>query len=262
MKDLDVQMKDLDNFVAKAKSQNANHHEQHVDSVSDLSDTVQQSFSNISAHFKDTFSRVEDLGEEMDAEAERLRDSLQPLDEQLCEPLSNLREDIRNTMLREYEPTGETPAKVQYQYPTELPRTSAHEALLADMRDAPTPSKAAASMVFSDTTLSPGARSPSRLSIVSTLTETARNPLGMSLREVNPNVSTGSLMFDPSASILSLSAVDETESTGPPAKRGTRGSRLAKKKTISSVAEGLENLPPSVTTFAQGASRRKSPRLN
>lgn len=256
LKDLDEQMKDLDDFVSHAKSQNGQYHKRHADSVQALSDTVEQSFSNILDHCKETYGRVERLGDEMDVETQNLRDRLEPIGEELRQPLSNLRDDIQSTVLQEYQPTGETPVKMDYRYPTELPRTNAHEVLLADLRDAPTPSKPA-STVFNDSNPSPLvlARPPSRSSEASGQTE-ARNPLSMSLREVNPNLTTGSLMFDPTASIMSLPAA--SENTVPVMKRSTRG-RPSKK--VATVMEGLENLPPPAV-FAQGGSRRKSPRLH
>ncbi|KAK1752575.1 putative kinesin-like protein bimC [Echria macrotheca] len=287
MKDLDVQMRDLDDFVSRAKSQNADHHERHTASVDALTNTVEESFANISAHCKETFARVEELGTEMDAATQTLQDGLAPIDEEVCQPLSNLRESIQNTLLHEYQPTGETPQKVQYQYPTELPRTSAHEILLADMRDAPTPSKAV-SIVFSDTTnLSPQTKSPSssqpppsRLSSVAAATtteNTARNPLSMSLRGLNSNLTTGSIIFEGDASVISL-PVTSGENTVPLMKRSTRGRKgagggIPTKKvgsvvSVHSVAEAQqqENLRPEgmgmgMGVFAQSAGRRKSPRL-
>ncbi|KAK0630196.1 P-loop containing nucleoside triphosphate hydrolase protein [Bombardia bombarda] len=261
IRDLDVQMKDLDDFVSRAKSQNAQHHQRHAESVQSLSGTVEKSFSGISGRFNDAFSRVQELGDEVETEVENLQESLDPLDEEVCQPLADLREDIQNTMLKEYEPTGETPEKMEYQFPSELPRTATYEALIADMRDAPTPSKAAP-VVFGDVSLLPTIVSPSRPASSSSQSEAKHSVGMMSLREVNPNLTTGSLGFDPSASVLSLPTVDENN-TIPSLKRPTRGhsTRFSRKK-ISTVSEGLENLPPSAFSQSTGGPRRKSPRLN
>jgi kinesin family protein 11 len=204
----------------------------------------------------------------METDINEIQETLEPLDEGVCQPLANLRSDIQTTILREYEPTGETPEKTQYQYPTELPHTAAHEALLAGIRDAPTPSKPAplpTPAVFNDVNSSPSSRPPSRptSSHSDTMNNTLNpmNPLSMSLREVNPNLTTNSLLFDPSASMLSVAATNDN--TVPLMKRSVRSqsTRIARKKAISSVAEGLENVPP--TAFSQASSsRRKSPRLH
>lgn len=263
MKDLDMQMTALDDFVTRARSENAGHHAQHEASVAKLSDTVDSSFSNISSHYKDTFDRVHDLGEKMGSEIENLQEDLQPLDDSLCQPLSKLREDISNTALREYEPTGETPKRVQYQYPTELPRTAPHDILIAGIPDAPsqtpsrptaTPSKATpAHSIFNDLDTSEGAKSPSRPAS----SDSATNPLSQSLREVNANLTTSGLIFDPSAS--TMSAVPPTDdNTVPLVKKST--SRIPSKQIKKVHLDGVENMPPS--EFSQSARRRKSPRLH
>jgi len=114
--------------------QNATHHTRHAGSVKELSGTVEKSFANIAGHFKETFGRVESLGEEMEEDTDKILEGLgEPLDEGVCQPLASLRSDIQSTLLREYEPTGETPQKFNYNYPTELPRTQAHEKLIAEM---------------------------------------------------------------------------------------------------------------------------------
>ncbi|KAM7222201.1 putative kinesin-like protein bimC [Rhypophila decipiens] len=143
IKDLDVQMKDLDDFVTRAKMQNAQHHAQHAEAMCSLDDAVEKSFTSISERFVNIFDRVHQLSQEMDTDMNQLADTLPPLDEELVQPLSSLRHDIKNTLLHEYQPTGETPARVQYLYPTDLPRTQPHDVLIAGMRDEPTPSKPA-----------------------------------------------------------------------------------------------------------------------
>ncbi|KAL2143837.1 hypothetical protein VTI28DRAFT_9979 [Corynascus sepedonium] len=260
MRDLDTQMQDLDDFVSRAKSHNAAHQERHVESVQSLNTTVEQSFGSISGHFKETFDRVQHLGEEMDAEAQRMEEALEPLEEDVCRPLAELREDVQNTELREYEPTGETPEKTDYTYPTGLPRTAPHEALLAALRESPTPKPSPA--VLPDNDLTP-VRSPSR----PISTETPRSG---GLREMDPNLGSaskaGSMLFDPAvASVLSPPAPtggsgSDTAMPLPLLKptassRPTRSSRLSKR----AVADGAENMPPPAL---RSSTRRKSPRLH
>jgi kinesin family member 11 len=134
MKDIDTQMQALDDFVTRARSQNTQHHDSHVRSLGGLSATVKSSYGNIGTHFTSTYERVRDLGDEMSTKTGALQDSLSPLDSILQQPLIDLRSNITNTTLQEYQPTGETPQKVQYQYPTELPKTQPHENLLAAIR--------------------------------------------------------------------------------------------------------------------------------
>lgn len=274
IEDLDVQMKAMDEFVTRARSENASHHEVHAQSVQALSNTVDQSYGNISAHFKTSFDRVKNLGEEVELDASDLRDCLEPLETQLCQPLTNLRDGIASTALHEYQPTGDTPQKVHYHYPTTLPRTELHDNITSKLGEASEPMKIEDesddggvcsgkdnTIVFADLDPIGKMSSPPTPSNTSTVD---KNPLslsmgvGMSLREVNPNVggnlTTGAISFDPHASTMSMPA----DLTLPLFKRSTRAARGIKKPGV--LVEGRENLP--LTVFPQGASRRKSPRLN
>ncbi|KAK7416644.1 Kinesin-related motor protein [Neonectria punicea] len=272
IRDLDVQMEALDDFVTRAKSENAHHHEAHAHSAQALSNTVEESFDNISAHFKTTFNRVKNLGEAVDSDLSDLHGQLEPLDDQLCQPLSNLREDMAGKALHEYQPTGQTPAKAQYHFPTELPRTKDHDLIIARVDDPPTPTRDVdgvdkdTTTVFSDLDcpqkmMTSPARPPPRASNMSA-PEHNHSLLGMSLREVNPNVTTslttGCIGFDPRQSVMSM----PPERTMPLFKaRSTRATRSTKKQAAGSVVgAGSENLP--LTDFSRSISRRKSPRLN
>lgn len=263
IKDLDMQMEALDDFVTRAKSENGSHHETHAQSVQALTNTVEQSFGNISAHFKTTFDRVKNLGEEVDLDLNDLQDGLEPLEGQLCQPLSNLREAITSSSLQEYQPTGETPAKIQYRYPTQLPRTEAHDILVSKIDEVSTPVKGEYdsldqdnTIVFADLDRPRIMTSPPRPSRNSMASSVDKLPLSTSLREVNPNTTnlTGCINFGGRASTVSM----PPEHTMPLLKRNTRATRSTKKQSL--VGEGPENmLPPA---FEPSASRRKSPRLS
>lgn len=263
MKDLDVQMTALDDFVTRARSENADHHDQHSVSMATLAGTVGASFSNISSHYKETFSRVQDLGDDMETNVQQLQGSLEPLDDDLAQPLSKLRDDIVSTGIRDYEPTGETPEKTEYQYPTRLPRTAPHDRLIAGLHGAPTPSKLTvtparrtpAPQVFADPDDLEGAKSPSR----PVSSDSSRGPLSESLREVNTmNLTTNTLLLDASASTMSLLPPTD-ENTAPIVKKST--SRIPYKQSNKKMRlEGVENLPPS--ELSQSSQRRKSPRLH
>lgn len=271
VEDLGTQMEALDDFVARAKSENASHHETHGQSIKAVSATVEQSFGSISGHFKTTYDRVKNLGEEMELDINDLGDGLEPLDTQICQPLANLREDVASTALQEYQPTGETPQKVSYQYPTSLPRTKPQSLLSTRIDEDSTAVEVKDeindrddTIVFPELDSSKIMTSPSRPSSASTIgraTSVDRiGPLNnMSLREVNPNVTTnltmGHIGFDPRSSLMSMSG----DHTMPMLKHSTRATRGTKTQGSGGVGEGRENV--LLPTFAQSASRRKSPRL-
>jgi len=157
---MSLQMQALDQFVTRARSQNESHHESHLKSLQGLALSVKQSNANVQDHLSSTQARIQVHGHDMYANSELLRNTLPPLNSTLREPLMELRGHILGSALTEYTPTGETPQKVQYQYPTSLPRTEPHDKLLkntlnlsttkesADILDIPiSPSK---SVVYTD----------------------------------------------------------------------------------------------------------------
>lgn len=278
LKNLDAQMAALDEFVTRARSENASHHEKHGEHMDGLSDAVMTSFENISTHFVETFDRVKDLGTEMNTLTAEAEQALEPLSEELQEPLSDLREEIMETKIKEYQPTGETPMKTQYQYPVDLPKTKSHERLIAGLNGVASPTKmasptkpASAPAVFSDiedTVLSP----PSIISRAASISlprtldqpDTLAAPLSMSLREVNPNLAnnltTGALLFEP----VGGGMPDLDENTEPLFKQPT--SKVKRdRKTHTAVpvpSEGRENTPMALSAFSQSLGpKRKSPRL-
>ncbi|KAM0329371.1 hypothetical protein ACHAQA_004677 [Verticillium albo-atrum] len=286
LENLDVQMEALDDFVTHARNENASHHEKHAASVHKLSETVGQSFEQISSHCTATFDRVQDLGSKMESQTKEAQQAIDPMDEELCQPLAALREEISTTVIQEYQPTGDTPMKMQYQIPTSLPKTKAHERLLNDLHGVASPSKSAAvPAVFADIDDDeeeeeeeeaehdlPG--SSPRQTRASTMPSISENPahtlpLSMSLREVNPNLTTnlttGSLLFDPAAGAAALKEADDSV---PMFKHSTsRQQSKIGRKTVSSAVhvpmEGRENLPLPVAVFSQSLGpKRKSPRLN
>ncbi|KAI0446471.1 P-loop containing nucleoside triphosphate hydrolase protein [Xylaria telfairii] len=285
MRDLDEQMTSLDDFVTRARSQNAQHDDQHTESLRNLSSTVEDSYENIADHFRTTCSRVEELGSEMDIDIKTAEEALEPLLANVCQPLADLREDISNTVIQEYKPTGDTPQKSTYEYPTELPRTRAHASLIAKFNGEPSPSKAA---VFADADPSrPENRSPSRpvSSDESAISmDRSRNPLAASLRELHPNLNNNNVIpnldqranatihgFGNSVGLGSLMGAEDDvaeDITMPLLKKGRTTRGRSSRSTLS--AEGRENLPPLATIvpgggkeiFSQSITRRKSPRLN
>lgn len=263
VEDLGAQMEALDDFVTRAKSENATHHEAHSQSVKTVSSSVEQSFSNISGHFKTTFDRVKNLGEEMEMDINDLRDGLDPMDSQLCQPLANLREGVAATALQEYQPTGETPQKQMYHYPTALPRTRPQGSLESQVEEdtivveTKDEGDKEHTIVFAD--LEPPSHS-SPASTTASLEKTAPQSVA-SLREVNPNVTTnlttGNIGFEPKPRTLSMSG----DLTMPLLKHSTRLTRGTKRQGITEgVGEGRENVP--IPAFSRSLSKRKSPRLN
>ncbi|EKD21791.1 uncharacterized protein L3040_005301 [Drepanopeziza brunnea f. sp. 'multigermtubi'] len=268
MKDIEIQMRALDDFVTRARSQNARHHDSHTQSLDNLSTTVKSSYSNIGSHFTATYERVRDLGDEMSAKTTTLQESLAPLDSVLKEPLTTLRENIASTNFHEYTPTGQTPQKVQYTYPTELPRTDAHEKILAAMRkpvEFRSPSKSMASMVPVIYNDDPLAFSGATRQFSHSLGPPPSRPADAKEEIVRPLTSGSAGLREMDINVQPM--VDENIIQIPSLKRNVNGGKLPVLKNKRSVValEGRENVDPGTSMMnpsAQvgGTGRRRSPR--
>ena len=250
MKDMATQMQALDDFVTRARSQNESHHSRHVTSLQGLASTVHQSYSSIGDHFVSTYDRVCEIGADLSTQSTALSASLPSLASIIQQPLADLRADITTAPLKEYVPTGETPRKMQYQYPTALPRTEPHDKILG--KQAPTsprqtnsthcpdksPSK---SIVYTD--------APATNGIPPTSPSKEANPA--SLREINLNVNASLKRnnSDSQAATAATSIKSDSEAVGmgpPPLKRQATESRLPQKfgggKAGMMKLEGRENV--------------------
>ena len=284
MAHLDTQLQSLDDIVAQIREQNNTHHNAHTTSLAALSSTVQASYSSIGEHLSSSFDRVQSLEADVSAQAGTLKDTLPTLsaDAEIRAPLHELRENIGSQNIIEYNPTGETPQRVSYQIPANLPRTENHENLLARLRDRPS---------TADTTTS---RSPSKQPIFNDATNTLASPTdmfklsttakpnfsrsvsasshahtitlgtGASLRELDVNIVAQESHTQP-LPLVSQSS-DNFVMAAPPNKKqrgnGDDGSKLPMKKmrkTVAGIAD-RENL--SITNFGNSvgpgtaASRR------
>ena len=268
MEDMSKQMRALDDFVTRARSQNERHHRTHIESLQSLASNVGQSYSNIGDHFISTYDRVRDVGKDISTQSSAAQASLEPLDSSLKLPLQQLREHITNTPIQEYQSTGETPRKVTYEYPTGLPRTDSHDKLLG--RGAPIPPTVATSPnrspskqhIYTDIPDSePGSTSPSKSSEPSTNT---------GLREISLSVNNVGLnrMNSDSAAITTLSSSimkGDGEGIGmapPPLKRQATESKLPMKLRGGGGVvkiEGRENLGASFGSGGNARRLRSSP---
>ncbi|KAF9894248.1 kinesin motor protein cin8 [Aspergillus nanangensis] len=129
MKDVSQQLTSLDDFVAKARSHNGRFHEANLGSLETLATTVQDSYSTVHGTLDGFNEHVNQLQEDFDAHTTSLEQTTAPLQSSVRQPLLDLRSNIHNRPLKEYVPTGITPQKRRYEYPTSLPRTEQHEGL-------------------------------------------------------------------------------------------------------------------------------------
>lgn len=136
MVQMDSQLVALDEIVSRVRTQHEHHHEAHTASLEHLSTNVQESYRSIGNHFETSYTRTQALDADMQDRTNALSQTLSALDtdSDTRRPLQDLRERMSAAEIAEYAATGETPARMQYVYPTTLPRTENHQTLLNRMR--------------------------------------------------------------------------------------------------------------------------------
>ncbi|KAL8703843.1 MAG: hypothetical protein Q9201_002993 [Fulgogasparrea decipioides] len=249
MKDMATQMQVLDDFIIRARSQNERHHSTHVSSLQNLASTVNDSYSSIGDHFVSTYDRVKDIGNGISEHSKALQNTIPPLAENVQQPLATLRSAITDAPLKEYTPTGATPQKQQYRFPTTLPRTEPHEKLLTKLfppnamsvptMPPPSPTK---SIIYTDQP-SPSDRQPTlEEEPIRTAASTATST---GLREIDLNTLSSNIQtrhsdpstiatFSKSTSEIGMGIGDRSMAP-PPLKRQATESKLPQKQ-----AQGLK----------------------
>jgi kinesin family protein 11 len=274
MNNMDKQMEALDDFVAKARSQNGQYRDAHLSSLDNMASNVRKSYSSIFDHMEGFGSRVGQLQQEAAQQHHSLSEATAPLSEEIRKPLTELRDNVHSRPLQEYIATGVTPQKRQYEYPTSLPRTEAHDNLVSGLRT----SRDLTLLPFNGEDRLPGA-SPSRGFVyndagneVGAQRPTATiTPSNTGLREVDANVAAKQLVSSPgdkaptrqsTSSVAGKSLDTNSVPNGedpdqPPAKRFrsnvTPSERKLSKnmltKRMAGMMEGRENVPPLDSLF-------------
>ncbi|THW29837.1 kinesin-domain-containing protein [Aureobasidium pullulans] len=281
MSNMDTQLISLDEIVSRIRAQNDTHHTAHTASLAQLSSDVQQSYSNIGTHMETSYTRTQGLDTDMQTRTADLASTLPELSSsgEIVQTLHTLRDETNASELTEYVPTGQTPAKTAYSYPTALPRTANHESLLDRLRngssmieespikesqirsspkkrDGHSPSKA---VIYTDSPVTNGNLDQSSDAVVNG--DAARNrprslPGQGGLREIDVNVNAASLPEQPESRIGML----KRNNTMPQLDANAKiDSKLPMKRptrmTAGLVAEGRENVGA-----AGGPGRRLRPR--
>ncbi|BAE66113.1 unnamed protein product [Aspergillus oryzae RIB40] len=280
---MDKQMEALDDFVAKARSQNGEYRDAHISSLDNMASSVRESYSFVHEQLEGVGTRIGQLQEDAAQQQHSLHETTSPLSEEVRKPLTELRNNIHSRPLQEYIVTGATPQKRHYEYPTDLPRTEAHDALISGIRT----SRDLTLLPFNGEDHLPGT-SPTKGFVyndtedeVGNQTPTARITSNTGLREVDANVAAKQLASSPgdrasvrqsNISIAGKSSEVDTvpeseDSDEPPAKRRcsnptTTDSKLPKNmltKRMAGMMEGRENVPPPGLSSARRTRTRPAP---
>ncbi|KAL9084591.1 MAG: hypothetical protein Q9159_005140 [Coniocarpon cinnabarinum] len=288
MANMDEQLSALDEIVSRVRSQNSSHHDAHVQSLARLGSTVKQSYTSIVDHMNESADRTQAFSEDVSTHAINLDVAVKTLDADVRQPVSDLKAEIEATALTEYAPTGVTPQKASYDYPTSLPRTQTHEKLLAQFRGQPLPESPRKSPrkrvpldvpdlgdaedltipppispskveIFADATeplpvLAPISQTTSSDDVLRSESSTSSN-IERTLREADKNVA------GVEANITLSRSSRKDNAKGPPGlKRANTGDKMFSqsvgpgskppKKAMAAVAEGRENQPLAASVGA------------
>lgn len=287
MSDMSRQMEALDDFVTKARSQNSRFYKAQLGSLDALASTGRNSRAAAQEQLDGLHERVGQLQEDVNMHTEHLEQTTAPLHEEVCQPLSELRDNIQSHPMKEYIPTGVTPKKRKYEYSTDLPRTESHEGIRSRHRTSkqftalpfneeaqlgPIPSSPVSSpskgFIYSDTAEEVGTH-PSASAINSSntgLREVDLNVAKQLARDADDDTTPISKSEPPLPTNTSMDLDDTPDKDAleqPPRKRHRSASstppetKLPQKllsKKMATMMEGRENMPP--TAIAGGRRYR------
>ena len=134
IKEVDVQMRTLDEFVTKARAQNDEHHKRFNNTFGALKETARTSYDTIASSIQEMRDDVEEFETDFNSQTQHVKSSFGPFVETTQLPLQRLRKDLANTRLIAYAPVGETPRRRKYDYPNKLPKTEKHEDVIRKMK--------------------------------------------------------------------------------------------------------------------------------
>ena len=120
---MDVQMQALDDFVRRARAQNDRYAAARATALGDLVSVATRARDRQTAELTSASARAEALATAVEPSTSALGEALALLPGNVSGPLTALGATIAATPLAEYVPTGSTPARTAYAYPTTLPRT-------------------------------------------------------------------------------------------------------------------------------------------
>lgn len=182
-----TQMAALDEFVVRAKQQNNTHHDQQISSFEAMTNQLKSSLESVQNRLGHNSTETFNIG--IKAHLDELSSTFADVEDKVRVPLQHLQETLLATNFAAYVPTGQTPQKRDWSYPTELPRTLPSTTPKSSPQKASpkksSPRKRAQSQ-------SPRKPSPKKLMIAvrpdSPLTMPVSVPMPTQLRELDVNV--------------------------------------------------------------------------
>ena len=129
-----TQMITLDEFVTRARSQNDSHHAERLRTLRCVRSRAQDTCNALEADSHGTQKLVEGFAEDQKQQNMDMQVLVDALGEDTRKPLLELTHELSDSTQIEYTPTGQTPQKRDWIYPTQLPRTENHDTIIAKLR--------------------------------------------------------------------------------------------------------------------------------
>ncbi|OAL33580.1 hypothetical protein AYO20_07087 [Fonsecaea nubica] len=136
---MSTQMGALDEFVTRARLQNDSHHTERLQCLNKAVSRAQDGLSSLEKESEQRREIFNHFAQEQETHRGELEKLVGSLEAETRRPLQNIKAELSEATLIEYIPTGETPQKREWNYPTSLPRTENHEAIIARLRGLPDP---------------------------------------------------------------------------------------------------------------------------
>ncbi len=134
-----TQMSALDHFVTRARAQNDDMLEEHIGGLLQLSLQVAQLQTEASQTIDEHDTSLQNFQENANGANAELGSIVADLASNVTASVTSWKAGMEEGILRDYIPTGETPQKRDWTYPTQLPETGNHQSIIARMRGLPDP---------------------------------------------------------------------------------------------------------------------------
>jgi kinesin family member 11 len=135
--EMSQQMSALDEFVTRARTQNDKSHHDHISGVLQFQLEVAQLQSEIADTIQQRDTDLQVLHNDANASTAEITECTDGFGAEATEALQTLHVQVDDSSMQDYVATGETPQKRDWTYPTDLPSTATHEAIIARMRGLP-----------------------------------------------------------------------------------------------------------------------------
>ena len=137
--EMTVQMSALDEFVTRARTQNEQSHRDNLEGMQQYQAEVAQLETEVARQMELRNNDLETFQTDASADAKEVAETADNFTTEVQEALQTVRENVQDTPMQDYQPTGQTPQKREWSYPTDLPATASRSTIIARSRGLPDP---------------------------------------------------------------------------------------------------------------------------